>query len=96
MKNRKVVYIIMIIILSLTSCFLLSEILTRFYVPSLIKRDERNILYQYDSELGWAPIPCLTSSFEGSRKINVTNNQYGFRDINHGEKLKRRIAFLGD
>ncbi len=82
--------------MSLAICFLLSETIARIFVPDLIRKDERNIVYQYDKELGWSPIPDLTLQFEGSRSIHVSNNKNGFRDIDHGKKLKKRIAFLGD
>lgn len=96
MFKRRGLYILLIFLISFTSCILLAEIFARILIPDLVKKDERNIIYKYDNELGWSPIENLSTQFEGSRLINVSNNQFGFRDINHGIKNKKRIAFLDD
>jgi len=73
------------------------EIITRMlYTSPFIPTDERNLLYQYDKQLGWFPIPNNEQKFRGSQLINVKNNNLGFRDITHKKKRKKRIAFIGD
>jgi hypothetical protein len=61
-----------------------------------IKRDERNLTYRYDSELGWFPIANSRRVFKGSRTIHVEHNSRGFRDVEHVIGTKPRIIVLGD
>lgn len=59
--------------------------------------DERNIVYRYDSKLGWFPLEnTFKRVFTECTWMNVEHNNMGFRDKVHGEKLKPRIAFFGD
>lgn len=93
------------LLLSVTAGLLLSfltfsagEILTRIFwrsKPTFI-RDERNLSYRYDQELGWFPIENSTKQFKDTREITASHNSDGFRDIDHGPKQKKRIAFIGD
>lgn len=96
MKNNTLFGIITFLC-ALIICFIGGEILARYYyIPLNFPSDERNLLYQYDKKLGWFPIPNSDKEFMGSHMIQVKNNSLGFRDIEHGEKKKKRIAFLGD
>ncbi len=69
---------------------------------NLIKKDERNILYRYDEELGWFPLESSKKLFNGSprfsfnRYIEIAHNSRGFRDSEHTIDAKSRILFLGD
>ena len=72
------------------------EIIARILVDRLYVLDEMNLTYRYDEELGWFPIENSSKQFKGTRLINVYHNVNGFRDIDHGPKSKKRIAFLGD
>jgi len=84
--------------LSLASCVVAGELLTRLFWKQQFTSvaDERTLSYQYDSELGWRPIPNSAGRFTGSREISFQHNQDGFRDRSHGPKTKARIAFVGD
>jgi len=84
------------IILGLT----ISEIVLRILAPdSLVLLsifDERNLLYQYDSSLGWRPTPQSSYAFNGCRAISVQHNSLGFRDREHGNSEQHRLLVLGD
>jgi hypothetical protein len=62
----------------------------------VLHRDERNLTYRYDPELGWFPISNSKKTFTGSRTIHVEHNSRGFRDTDHVVDTKPRIIFLGD
>jgi hypothetical protein len=53
-------------------------------------------VYNYDSELGWLPVPNSDVTFSGMRTIKVHHNSLGLRDIEHDASPKPTIAFLGD
>lgn len=73
------------------------EIITRaLYTSPFIPTDERNLLFKYDRLLGWFPIENEEKEFRRSRLIKVKNNEFGFRDVSHQKKEKKRIAFVGD
>ena len=57
---------------------------------------ERSLGYQYDSELGWAPVPNSTSSVTNYRPIHVRHNSLGLRDDEFSGDGKPVIMFLGD
>ena len=77
--------------------FAICEIALRIIYPNrLLPLDERNSLYQFDDRLGWFPKENQKIIFEGSLSIHVGHNNMGFRDHEHGEKKKKRIAFIGD
>jgi hypothetical protein len=65
--------------------------------PASLPEDERSLLYHFDSELGWFPDPNRKHEFWASKKIFVSNNADGFRDVDHpAEKTKPRVLMLGD
>ena len=61
-----------------------------------IRKDERNLTYRYDENLGWFPIENSKKSFKGSRYITVEHNSRGFRDSEHIIDSGPSIMFLGD
>jgi len=73
-----------------------AEIIARILIPEDYVLDEMNLTYRYDPELGWFPQENSEKKVKGSRYFFVKHNKDGFRDIEHGSKKKKRIAFLGD
>ncbi len=62
-----------------------------------VEHNERIAVYRYDAELGWFGIPNASAVFSDPiTTIDISNNGMGFRDREHGEKTKPRIAVLGD
>jgi hypothetical protein len=57
---------------------------------------ERSLSYQYDPELGWAPIPNSRSVVTTARTIHAQHNSLGLRDIEFVGDDKPTILFLGD
>jgi hypothetical protein len=57
---------------------------------------ERSLSYQYDSELGWAPIPNSKSVVTNARTIHAKHNSLGLRDEEFSLDAKPTIVFLGD
>ena len=57
---------------------------------------ERSLSYRYDAELGWAPIPNVSSVVTNARTIHVENNSLGLRDAEFSLDDKPTILFLGD
>jgi len=58
--------------------------------------DERNLLYRYDSYLGWFPIPSQGKNLLASRTFTVVHNREGFRDPDFKTQAQNGIMFLGD
>jgi hypothetical protein len=57
---------------------------------------ERNLLCQYDPELGWFPRPNTRDRLQASRVFSVVHNREGFRGPEPIASNKPAIAFLGD
>ena len=57
---------------------------------------ERSLSYQYDSELGWMPIPGSRSTVTNARTIQAHHNSLGLRDEEFTLDAKPTIMFLGD
>ena len=97
-QRDRVVHVVLvyasIVLLILGSC----EVILRFYDPSVLKTelDERNLLYRYDSELGWFPIPNSDAQYTASRTVVVQHNSLGLRDREYGDVVKETFLFLGD
>ena len=64
----------------------------RFHVRS----EARNLVYDFDPELGWFPEPGSERTMTGSRSFHVQHNSRGFRDPEPGPKTRPRLAVLGD
>src|SRR5882724_1494175 len=60
------------------------------------EKDEKNLMYQYDSQLGWFPVPNSQNTFTGSRTITIRHNSRGLRDVEPMKTGKPGILFLGD
>ncbi len=73
-----------------------AEIIARILIKKNYVLDEINLTYRYDKELGWFPIENNSTTYKRVRLIHIKNNKNGFRDVEHGPKKKKRIAFLGD
>jgi len=100
MKNmmRKFFRYLIIVFINFLVIIILGEIIFRLVWKDdqTDRKDERNLTYKYDLDLGWFPLPNSTKQFKGCRSITVKNNKDGFRDIDHNKKTKKRILFLGD
>jgi hypothetical protein len=57
---------------------------------------ERSLSYQYDSELGWAPVPGSSASVTNARTIKAHHNSLGLRDEEFTLDAQPTIMFLGD
>lgn len=94
-QSRLIKPVAFLIVLVFT--FFICELAIRIIFPNrILPLDERNSLYQFDERLGWFPKKNEEVKFEGTNAINVTHNEFGFRDKQHGPKSKDRIVFIGD
>jgi hypothetical protein len=57
---------------------------------------ERSLSYQYDAELGWAPIPGSSASVTNARVIQAHHDSLGLRDEELARDGQPIIMFLGD
>lgn len=57
---------------------------------------ERSLSYDYDAELGWAPIPNSEAIVTTARTIHAHHNSLGFRDIEYHPDGRPLMLFLGD
>jgi hypothetical protein len=57
---------------------------------------ERSLSYQYESELGWMPIPGSRSTVTNARTIQAHHNSLGLRDEEFIPDARPTIMFLGD
>ncbi len=98
LPNKNRINNTLLLLVTTVFCLLIAEIGIRFiYKDSLdVKKDERNLIYRYDSILGWFPIENSKKSHKGSRFIDVEHNSRGFRDDEHLVSTSPRIVFLGD
>lgn len=55
-----------------------------------------NIVFGYDAEIGWSPVPNSAGKFVGSREIDVRHNSLGFRDIEPEPGSQPTVLFVGD
>src|SRR6266540_99260 len=83
-----------ILLVALSAC----EMILRLYDPPALRigLDERNLLYRYDSEFGWFPIPNSVAQYNASRTVVVQHNSLGLRDREYGDATKTTFLFLGD
>ena len=74
------------------------EVLLRICDFRELRQDstERSLGYQYDAELGWAPVPSSSSTVTNYRSIHVRHNSLGLRDEEFVADGKPVIVFLGD
>ena len=57
---------------------------------------ERSLAYDYDAELGWAPVPNSSSIIKTFRTTHYKHNGLGLRDEEFSLEAKPTIMFLGD
>jgi hypothetical protein len=57
---------------------------------------ERSLSYRYDTELGWVPVPGLSSDVTNARTIHANHNSLGLRDEEFVLDGQPTIMFLGD
>jgi hypothetical protein len=57
---------------------------------------ERSLTYQYDAELGWAPIPNSSATVTTARTIHARHNSLGLRDIEFARDALPTMLFIGD
>lgn len=97
-RMARVAVNLLLVLVALSVAFGLAELgLRQFLLPDFAPAaDERNLLYRYDSTLGWFPIPNTRESFTGSRTVTVRHNRQGFRGADHILQDKPGVIFLGD
>lgn len=96
--NRKLSFILLIIIISISILFIGGEFIVRVLTnpKEPIKYDERNTIFRYDKELGWYPKENSKGIHDATRTIQVLHNKHGFRDKEFEIDKKKKIAFIGD
>jgi lysophospholipase L1-like esterase len=57
---------------------------------------ERSLTYQYDSALGWAPVPYSSSVVTNARTIHVRHNSLGLRDVEFKRDARPTMMVIGD
>jgi GDSL-like lipase/acylhydrolase family protein len=57
---------------------------------------ERSLTYQYDAELGWAPVPNSSAVVTNVRTIHARHNSLGLRDIEFVRDGRPAMLFIGD
>jgi hypothetical protein len=77
---------------------LVTEIALRLVDLRVLRQDvsERSLAYDYDPELGWAPVPNSVSTVTTARTIHATHNSLGFRDIEYQRDGRPLLLFVGD
>src|ERR1700761_6844953 len=57
---------------------------------------ERSLTYQYDPELGWAPVANSDAVVTNDRTIHAHHNSLGLRDIEFVRDNRPAMLFIGD
>lgn len=57
---------------------------------------EQSLSYQYDPELGWAPVPHSSALITNARTFHAHNNSLGLRDIEFVRDSRPTMLFIGD
>src|SRR5947209_1674184 len=57
---------------------------------------ERSLIYRYDAELGWAPIPNSSAVVTTARAIHAQHNSLGLRDVPFRPDGRPIMMFIGD
>ncbi len=87
---------ILFLVFVTATCLIFAELVVRKIIPASIYKDERNLAYEHNADLGWFPKKNSAREFQGSRLVKATHNDMGFRDINHKKNNLPNITFLGD
>jgi hypothetical protein len=74
------------------------EGLLRLVSPRMLRDSlsERSLTYQYDPELGWAPVPNSSADVTNVRKVHAQHNSLGLRDIEFVRDGRPAMLFIGD
>ena len=99
LRNKRLFMGLFSVAISLLFTVLVAEVGLRIYFASdlALVQDERNLLYRYDSVLGWFPVAGRSNLFLGTRTISVAHNAQGFRAAGDYVVTERPgIIFLGD
>lgn len=74
------------------------EILLRVADLRLLRESasERSLAYDYDAELGWAPVPGSSAVVTTARTIHARHNSLGLRDIEVERDGRPGMLFIGD
>lgn len=92
--NKKHMLNIVLLLGSIIISLAVAEVITRAYMKDRLNSwDERNVMYRYDSTLGWFPIKNLEVNIQGD---HYENNSKGFRDIEHTPDNRPGVLVLGD
>lgn len=93
-KHRSALSTLAVIAVSLVAV----EIALRLADFRVLRQDssERSLSYDYDAELGWAPIPNSQSIVTTARTIHAAHNSLGFRDIEPHAAGRPLMLFVGD
>ncbi len=59
-------------------------------------RKGNTIVFRYDQELGWSPVPNSVAQFQDSRSFQVRHNSLGLRDIEPGPPARPTLVVMGD
>jgi lysophospholipase L1-like esterase len=92
--GRAICLQLVIVVLALVALELVLRVVDLRYLRQ--DRSERSLLYSYDRELGWVPVPNSASKFTATRTMSVQHNSLGLRDIEHDSAPRPTILFLGD
>jgi hypothetical protein len=87
----------MSLLVTLVTLFVLEGIL-RLVSPRMLRdsSSERSLTYQYDSELGWMPVPQSSALINNARTIRAQHNSLGLRDIEFVRDGRPAMLFIGD
>src|ERR1035438_2281156 len=80
-RGRRLPFKLALLALSFALAAGLGEIGLRLFFRDrfFVFEDERNLLCQYDPQLGWFPIPNSRERLRASRVFSVVHNREGFR-----------------
>jgi hypothetical protein len=97
-RAKPATFRLLLVLLSLCLCGGAAELVLRVFFSKqfVIYQDEKSLLYQYDSVLGWFPIPEARERFMASRVFSVNNNSQGFRAPEYVPNQKPVLLLLGD
>jgi hypothetical protein len=74
------------------------EGILRLVSPRMLRdsSSERSLTYQYDPQLGWAPVPNSSAVITNVRTIHAQHNSLGLRDIEFARDGRPAMLFIGD
>jgi hypothetical protein len=96
--KREILYRLTLLLLSIAVMTALGETVLRVFFPhrTPFVKDERNMLFRHDMELGWFPVKNSAATYTGFRVVHIRHNSMGFRDREHTDRTRPAVLFLGD